>query len=119
MSGIEVHPGVYSKIRAYAELVDRVLGELRRGHVSDTGVQRLRLSSLLMAVGDGERISADAKLLEWMLREGGCPSPKRLNEMGHQLDSGDSSPELLIDLESLAKTLERERASAFARMRGR
>jgi hypothetical protein len=119
MTGLGVHPGMYSQIRSYAELVDTVLRDLRHGQVEDSSGRRARLGSLLAMVGDKDEVSADAKLLEWMIRESGGPTTARLREMGRELNAGASTEQLCSDLETLAQTLEHERSTAFAKMQGR
>lgn len=114
---MEIHPGVYAQIRDYAELVDRVLVTLRRD-TTISGDSQHQLALLLTSMGD-KRVSAQGKLLEWVIKEGGGPAPHRLCEMGRQLSTSKVTAELLGDLESLARALERERATAFAKMQGR
>src|ERR1700724_875453 len=105
MSYTGLHSGLYSQIREYAEILDQLLLDLKAGTPDAHTESRLKLGKLLASLGHSAGGDLRAELLASLLREAGRPTSARLAEIGREIVDRQSSPQLLNDLEQLARTL--------------
>lgn len=118
MSHTGLPTGLYTQIREYAELVDRVLLDLKAGTPDAHPESKAMLGSLLAGAQDRATSDMRMQLFVSLIRGTGQSGPTKLAELGRMLLEGNTTPNLVGGLESLAQTLEHERVGAFAKIRG-
>ncbi len=118
MSNPSVHSGLYSAVRGLAELVDRVLLDLKSGLATERGDRRRQLGNLLVRVADTSNRDVNSNVFRVLVRDSskGQFDP---GAIGKQLLADDTGKDSIDKLELLAGILEIERTSMLARMRGR
>lgn len=120
MSTVGLYSTLYTKLSECAELLDRTLIELkqRKPNASEKISDRQRKLGVLLVSFTKKSNELDVQLLIALLQN--IPK-KRLIEwekIGQALLSNQITSNEISKLEKLAKSLEYERASTFAKMRG-
>lgn len=122
MSQTAIFSGMYEEVRDYAELLDKVLVELKGGISQPQDEKRKRLGQFLTELGSRNTRSLAVRLIGRLLRSEGQVTPQELASIGNKLSVPITSPidpEMISQLEELARSLEQEQAVAMARMRGK
>lgn len=122
MSQTAIFSGMYEEVRDYAELLDKVLVELKGGISQPQDEKRKRLGQFLTELGSRNTRSMAVRLIGRLLRSEGQVTPQELASIGNKLSVPITSPidpEMISQLEELARSLEQEQAVAMARMRGK
>lgn len=118
MNNPSAYSGLYSAVRGLAELVDRVLLDLKSGLATERGDRRRQLGNLLVRVADTSNRDVNSNVFRVLVRDSskGQFDP---SAVGKQLLADDGGKDSIDKLELLAGILEIERTSMLARMRGR
>jgi len=119
MSQIAMHSGVYEDIREYAELLDKVLIDLKGGNSSPNDAIRRKLADLLKSLLTSQTGDLSMRMVNFLLRGTREIDPSELARIGELLESTQVDNSVIEPLERLAQSLEREQAVAMARMRMR
>ncbi len=69
MSNPSVHSGLYSAVRGLAELVDRVLLDLKSGLATERGDRRRQLGNLLVRVADTSNRDVNSNVFRVLVRD--------------------------------------------------
>jgi hypothetical protein len=118
MNDTGLFSGIYEGIRDHADLLDRVLVQLKAGTSTAANDERQRLAAWLMVLDDDHVADYSARMIRPMLRSQRPRLPGGWAEVGESLRAGAVSAALIGRLEELARALEREQAAAMARLRG-
>lgn len=118
MSNPGFYASLYEQIREYAELVDKVLINLKSGTSSPNDPDRQQLGNLLATLAGETWDSLPTRMISLMLRDRHNTSQKKWEQLGKTLLTDQSDPSVIKDLETLAITLEQEQAGTINRMRG-
>ena len=119
MSHIAMYSGMYEVIREYAELLDKVLIELKGGIASPQDDNRKRLGQFLKSLVSPQKGDLSIRLIKILLRDSDQIDTQELARIGGQLESRPVDSSIIEPLERLAQSLEQEQAVAMARMRMR
>ncbi|MGE0885485.1 MAG: hypothetical protein AB7P14_18205 [Blastocatellales bacterium] len=119
MSHIAMYSGVYDEIREYAELLDKVLIELKGGNSSPRDEDRTKLGQFLMSLVVPQKGDLTMRLINILLRDNSEVDPLELARIGEKLGREEVDNSVIEPLERLAQSLEHEQAVAMARMRMR
>lgn len=119
MSHIAMYSGMYEVIREHAELLDKVLIELKGGTGSPQDENRKRLGQFLKALVAPQKGDLSIRLMKVLLRDSDQIDTQELARIGGQLESRPVDSSVIEPLERLAQSLEQEQAVAMARMRMR
>lgn len=119
MSHIAMYSGVYEQIREYAELLDKVLIELKGGTSSPHDESRRKLGQFLKSLVVPQTGDLTMRLINVLLRDNDEVDPPELAEIGEKLETEEVDASMIGPLERLAQSLEQEQAVAMARMRMR
>ncbi|HWQ34532.1 MAG TPA: hypothetical protein VNQ79_16905 [Blastocatellia bacterium] len=119
MSHIAMYSGVYEEIRGYAELLDKVLVELKGGTGLPHDEDRRKLGQFLTALNAPQKGDLTMRLIHILLRDNGEIDQSELAKIGERLETEDVDNSVIEPLERLAQSLEQEQATAMARMRMR
>jgi hypothetical protein len=122
MSQTAILSGMYEELREYAELLDKVLIELKGGDSGPASERRKKLGRLLTEMGSARTTSLTARLVGLLLKRERQVTPEELARIGARLGSTTAAEIGLAEitrLEELARSLEQEQAVAMARMRGK
>ena len=122
MSQTAIFPGMYEEVRDYAELLDKVLVELKGGTGQPQDEKRKKREQFLKERGSGNTRSLAVRLISRLLRNEGQVTPQELANIGGKLNSSEAAEidqTMISQLEELARSLEQEQAVAMARMRGK
>lgn len=119
MSHIAMYSGVYEEIREYAELLDKVLIDIKGGTSSSQDEDRRKLAQFLISLVTPREGDLTMRLINILLRDNGEIDPPELAKIGEQLEGEDVDGSVIEPLEQLAQSLEQEQAVAMARMRMR
>lgn len=117
MSHVALYSGVYEDIREYAELLDKVLIELKGGTSSPSDENRRKLGEFLRSLVTPRKGDLTMRLINILLRDNEELNPPELAEIGSRLESEVVDESVIEPLEKLAQSLEQEQAVAMARMR--
>jgi hypothetical protein len=117
MSHVAMYSGVYEELREYAELLDKVLIELKGNTGSPGDDNRRKLGQFLKALVSPRKGDLAMRLINILLRDNEDVDPPRLAEIGGRLESEAVDESVIGPLEKLAQSLEQEQAVAMARMR--
>ena len=118
MSTIGLYSTLYARLAECAELLDLTLIELKQQPQPPTISERQRqLGEILVSLGKASK-GLDAQLLAVLLQDNPRNNLSKWTHLGDTLLSNQITSEKIVELENLAKMLEYERASTFARMRG-
>lgn len=117
MSTIGLYSTLYTRLSEYAELLDRVLIQLKQEQRLTISEQQQQLGELLVSLTQSPR-PLEAQFLIVLLQDNPRKSLSEWNQLGQALLSNRIASIEIAKLEKLAQTLEYERASTFARMRG-
>ena len=118
MSNTGLYSGLYSRLRDHAELLDRVLIDLKTGNSSPSDKERQKLAQLLTGLRKSPSDDFSTQLLAILLRNVEKSNLAEWEKIGRILLSTEVNADVIAKLEKLANTLEYERAGIFARMRG-
>jgi hypothetical protein len=112
---------MYEQLRECAELLDKVLVELKRGTSRPQDEKRKKLAEFLTELGSARTSSMAARLIRLLVKTEGHVSPQELARIGARLISPTDELDrtAISHLERLARSLEQEQAVAMARMRGK
>ena len=119
MSQIAIYSGVYEEIREYAELLDKVLVDLKGCTSSPRDESRRKLAEFLKSLGGAQTADLSMRLIKFLLRDNADIDPLELAKIGGLLGAGPVDNSVVEPLERLAESLQREQAVAMARMRVR
>lgn len=119
MSHIAMYSGMYEVIREYAELLDKVLIELKVGASTPQDDNRKRLGQFLKSLVSPQKGDLSIRLIKILLRDSDQIDTQELARIGGQLESRSVDSSIIEPLERLAQSLEQEQAVAMARMRMR
>jgi hypothetical protein len=119
MSHIAMYSGMYEVIREYAELLDRVLIELKGGTSAPQDGNRERLGQFLKSLVAPQKGDLSIRLMKTLLKDNDQIDTQELARIGRQLESRPVDSSVIEPLERLAQSLEQEQAVAMARMRMR
>jgi len=114
-----MYSGVYEEIRGYAELLDRVLIELKSDTGSPHDEDRRRLGQFLTALNAPQKGDLTMRLIHILLRDKDEIDQSELAKIGERLETDAVDHSMIEPLERLAQSLEQEQATAMARMRMR
>ena len=118
MSEIGLYSGLYTRLRVHAELLDRVLINLKTGNSQPSDEDRQKLARLLIALSKSTSDDFSTQLLAILLRDADKSNLAEWGKVGRTLLSTEIQPDIIVKLEKLANILEYERAHTFTRMRG-
>ncbi len=119
MSQIAMYSGIYDEIREYAEVLDRVLVDLKGGTSSPQDENRQKLAELLISLAAPQAGDLSMRLISFLLRDDTGVDPLELSKIGELLRATRVETSVIAPLERLAQSLQREQAVAMARMRMR
>lgn len=122
MSQTAMFSGMYEEVRDYAELLDKVLVEVKGGISQPQDEKRKKLSQFLTELGSLHPRNLAVRLISRLLRSEGHVTPQELASIGARLRAPEPSPidpVMISQLEELARSLEQEQTVAMARMRGK
>ena len=119
MSHIAMYSGMYEVIREYAELLDKVLIELKGETSAPPDDNRKRLGQFLRSLVAPQKGDLPIRLMKILLKDSDQIDTQELARIGGQLESQTVDPSVIDPLERLAQSLEQEQAVAMARMRMR
>jgi hypothetical protein len=121
MSQTAILSGMYEQLRECAELLDKVLVELKGGTSHPQDEKRKKLAEFLTELGSARTSSMAARLIRLLVKAEGDVTPHELARIGARLSSptGELDRTAISQLERLARSLEQEQAVAMARMRGK
>ncbi len=118
MNDTGLFSGIYEDIRNRADLLDRVLVQLKAGTSAPENAERRQLATWLSSLSDAETLDYSARMIGLLLRSQ-CPGlQKGWEDIGNLLRGSQIGKETIDRLEELARALEREQATALARLRG-
>lgn len=120
MSTVGLYSTLYTKLSECAELLDGTLIELKQRELNASekiSERQKKLGTLLISFTKKTK-EIDVQLLITLLQN--IPKKKLVEweKLGQALLSNQITPNEILKLEKLAKSLEYERASTFAKMRG-
>ena len=118
MSQVGTYAGIYDRLREYADLLDKVLVELKGGKGSPDDDKRRKLRFFLESLDADNGEDLPTKLIYILLRDESEVNPGELARIGRQLASSEIDRSVIEPLEKLAQALEHEQAGVMARMRG-
>jgi hypothetical protein len=119
MSHIAMYSGVYEEIREYAELLDKVLIDIKGGTSSPRDEDRRKLGQFLRSLVTPRKGDLTMRLINILLRDNDEIDPPELAKIGGRLEGENVDSSVIEPLERLAQSLEQEQAVAMARMRMR
>lgn len=85
MSQIAMYSGIYDEIREYAEVLDRVLVDLKGGTSSPQDENRQRLAELLISLAAPQAGDLSMRLISFLLRDDTGVDPLELSKIGELL----------------------------------
>jgi hypothetical protein len=118
MSQVGLYAGLYDRLREYADLLDKVLIELKGGKGSPDDEKRRKLRMFLESLGVNNGEDLSTQLIYILLRDETEVNAGELARIGRQLASTEIDQSVIEPLEKLAQALEHEQAGVMARMRG-
>jgi hypothetical protein len=118
MNDTGLFSGIYEGIRDHADLLDRVLVQLKAGTSVVGNDERQRLAAWLTALDDEQTTDYSARMIQLMLRSQRPRLQGGWAEVSASLSAGAVNAAVIGRLEELARALEREQAAALARLRG-
>ena len=118
MSSAGLYSNLYTRLRDYAELIDRVLIYLKRGDSNSNNEDRIKLGQLLVGLAKAPSTALSTQVFGILLYRREKRNLARWEKVGQALLTNTITPDVILQLEKLADTLEDERAGTFARMRG-
>jgi len=119
MSQAAIFPVMYKEVRDYAELLDKVLIELKGGTGQPQDEERKRLAHFLTELASANTRSLATRMVSRLLRNEGRVTPQKLAAIGVKLNSPGVAAidqTMISQLEELARALEQEQAVAMARI---
>jgi hypothetical protein len=119
MSQIAMYSGVYDEIREYAELLDKVLMDLKGGTSGPQDENRQRLAELLTSLATPGAGDLSIRVISFLLRDDAGVDPAELAKIGKLLKATSADNSMIEPLERLAQSLQQEQAVTMARMRMR
>jgi len=118
MSETGLLSGLYQQAHKYADLVDRVLINIKTGYKLSDDPARRELSTLLIQTEDQSSEDLPTRLLLIVLENRNQLNQVNLAHLGKRLlIKGDVDQETIDQLESFAQALEEEQVDAMTRMR--
>jgi hypothetical protein len=118
MSYTGLHAGLYARIRDYAQLIDDVLIALKAQTSAPSDDNRQKLAHLFLGSQASAPSSVSAQFFQMFLQSEQGITSNELHDIGNALCSSEIRDQVIDRLETLALTLENERAGMLARMRG-
>jgi len=118
MSETGLLSGLYQQAHKYADLVDRVLINIKTGYKANDDPARKELSALLIQTEDQSSEDLPTRWLLMVLENRSQFNQVNLAQLGKKLlAQGDVDQETIGQLESFAQALEEEQVEAMMRMR--
>lgn len=118
MNDTGLFSGLYEGIRNQADLLDRVLVQLKAGSTAAASAERCQLADWLLSLNDSQTSDYSARMIGVLLRSQSPGLQKGWEDIGNNLRGNQVRKETIDRLEELARALEREQATALARLRG-
>jgi hypothetical protein len=118
MNDTGLFSGIYEGIRNQADLLDRVLVQLKAGTSVPENSERQQLAAWLVSLADPDTTDYSARMIRLLLRGQRPGLQQGWAEIGESLLGGTVGGPVIDRLEELARALEREQATALARLRG-
>ena|ERR1051326_7592475 len=118
MNDTGLFSGIYEAIRNQADLLDRVLVQVKTGTSVPENNERRRLAAWLMKLADVGSSDYATRMVRLMLRSQRPQLQQGWAEIGRALLSSTLGTAMIDRLEELAHALEREQTTALARLRG-
>jgi hypothetical protein len=115
MTDTGLYSGIYEGIRNQADLLDRVLVHLNAGTTIPDD-DRQELAAWLISLADPKTPTYSVRMIRLLLRGHGLS--RSWDEIGKSIASGQVTAQIIGWLEELARALEKEQATALARLRG-
>ncbi len=119
MSDLGLFTILYDEIREQAELLDQILLKLKTGGSNVEDADRQKLAQILEDMAQGQTTDLSTQMLELSLRASAMNTPTKWKRVAEQLRARTVEKEAVEMLESVANSLEVQRAGTVARMRGR
>src|SRR6266436_6056614 len=110
MNDTGLFSGIYEGIRDQANLLDRVLVQLKDGTSAPDNDERQHLTAWLMALAEAETPDYSARMIRLLLRGQRPGLQQGWAEIGESLRADAVSSGVIERLEELARALEREQA---------
>ena len=117
MSDAGLFSSVYQQIREYADILDRVLIELKDGSSQHTDENRQWLGRLFVDLANENYDDTSTRLVVLMLQGRVGIVESELRKVGEGLLSSTDVASLITPLEQFAQCLEQEQIRALARIR--
>ena len=119
MSATGLHSGTYPAIRDFAESLDAAL-VLLKSNTCDPHDERIkRVGQAMIQFGAPASSTPLNQVIGSLIAASSGAAMKQLIELGNSLVAGTVTPAVIDRLEGIAGQLETERASTFAKIRGR
>ena len=117
MSQTGLYAGVYDHLRGYAELVDKVLIQMKTGSASPDEDKLKSLRAFLELISGTSAEDVSGRLIRMLLADESEINLADYGRIGRLLTSGEFDSSIIEPLEKLAMALEHEQAGVMARMR--
>lgn len=118
MNDTGLFSGLYEGIRNRADLLDRVLVQLKAGSSTAATSERRQLAEWLLSLNDSQTPDYSARMIGMLLRSQCSGLQKGWVDIGTNLRGNQVRKETIDRLEELARALDREQATVLARLRG-
>lgn len=118
MSATGLHSGTYPAIRDFAESLDAVLVLLKAASCDANDERIKRVGRALVQFGTPASLTPLDQVVGSFIAASSGPV-KQVVDLGNSLLAGIITPGVINRLEAIAASLETERASTFAKIRGR
>jgi hypothetical protein len=119
MSATGLYSGTYPAIRDFAELLDAVL-VLLKANTWDASDERIkRVGQAFVRLGTPDASTPLDQVIGSVIVASSGTAMNQVVDLGKLLLAGAITPTIIDRLESIAASLESERASTFAKIRGR
>lgn len=116
MSETGLYSSLYQNLHDYADMIDRVLVNIKTGRVLPKSPTRQELGRLLIQLAEEESDNLPARLIQLSLQARSNVSRAELTNVGKALISGEIHEDTIIQLEGIAQVLEEEQAKAMSRI---
>jgi hypothetical protein len=116
MSETGLYSSLYQNLHEYADMIDRVLVNIKTGRVLPKSPSRQELGKLLIQLAKEQSDDLPARLIQLSLQTRSDVSSADLVNVGKALTSGEIHEDTIIRLEAIAQVLEEEQARAMSRI---
>jgi len=116
MSETGLYSGLYQNLHEYADLVDRVLVNIKTGRSSENDPSRQELGELLIQLAQDQLDDLPVRLIQLALQNRSDVSRADLDRAGKALVSEEIDEDTIRRLELIAQVLEEEQTRAMSRI---